>query len=73
MELGEAVEAARDRYKRIVSRPEAFDELLVELYVESHRRAALHVGLRCANPTYGICGATVDTAGPAVRRPARSA
>ena len=39
MELGEAAEAARDRYKRIVSRPVEFDELLVELYVESHRRA----------------------------------
>ena len=39
MELGEPEEAAHDRYKRIVARPEAFDELLVELFVESHSRA----------------------------------
>ena len=39
MELGEPQEAAHDRYKRIVARPEGFDELLVELFVESHSRA----------------------------------
>ena len=39
MELGEPGEAAHHRYKRIVSRSEALDELLVELYVESQRRA----------------------------------
>ena len=39
MELGDPEEAANDRYKRIVARPEAFDELLVELFVESHSRA----------------------------------
>ena len=35
MELGEPELAAHDRYKRIVARPEGFDELLVELFVES--------------------------------------
>ena len=39
LELGEPEEAARSRYKRIVARPEALDELLVELFVESYRRA----------------------------------
>ena len=39
MELGEPEEAANDRYKHIVARPEALDELLVELFVESHSRA----------------------------------
>ena len=39
MELGESEESANDRYKRIVARPEGFDELLVELFVESHSRA----------------------------------
>ena len=39
MELGEPEEPAHDRYKRIVARPEAFDELLVELFVGSHARA----------------------------------
>ena len=39
MELGEPEAAANDRYKRIVARPEAFDELLVEHFVESHSRA----------------------------------
>ena len=39
MELGEPAQAEHDRYKRIVARPEAFDELLVELFVESHSRA----------------------------------
>ena len=45
MELGEAREAAHDRYKRIASRREAFDELLVELYVESQRRAPREIWL----------------------------
>ena len=45
MELGEPEAAAQDRYKRIVSRPEAFDELLVELFVESQRRAPREVWL----------------------------
>ena len=39
MELGEPHEAEHDRYKRIVARPEGFDELLVELFVESHSQA----------------------------------
>ena len=39
MELGEPAQAEHDRYKRIVARPEAFDELLVELFVESQSRA----------------------------------
>ena len=39
LELGEPEEAANERYKRIVARPEGFDELLVELFVESHPRA----------------------------------
>ena len=45
MELGEAAEAAHERYKRIVARPEAFDELLVELFVESHWRAPREIWL----------------------------
>ena len=45
MELGEPEEAANDRYKRIVARPEAFDELLVELFVESHSRAPREIWL----------------------------
>ena len=45
MELGEPAEAAHDRYKRIVARPEAFDELLVELFVESHSRAPREIWL----------------------------
>ena len=45
MELGEPQEAAHERYKRIAARPEAFDELLVELFVESHSRAPREVWL----------------------------
>ena len=45
MELGEPEEAANDRYKRIVARPEAFDELLVELFVESHSQAPREIWL----------------------------
>ena len=45
LELGEPEEAAQHRYKRIVSRPEGLDELLVELFMESHRRAPREVWL----------------------------
>ena len=45
LELGEPEEAARHRYKRIVSRPEGLDDLLVELFMESHRRAPREVWL----------------------------
>ena len=45
LELGEPREAPESRYKRIVSRPEALDELLVELYVESQRRALREIWL----------------------------
>ena len=45
LELGKPEEAAHHRYKRIVSRPEALDELLVELFMESHRRAPREVWL----------------------------
>ncbi len=45
MELGEPEKAAHDRYKRIVARPHAFDELLVELFVESHARAPREIWL----------------------------
>ena len=45
MELGDPEAAAHDRYKRIVARPEAFDELLVELFVESHSRAPQEIWL----------------------------
>ena len=45
MELGEPEEAAHDRYKRIVAHPEAFDELLVELFVESHWQAPREIWL----------------------------
>ena len=39
LELGDPEQAAAHRYKRIVSRPEALDDLLVGLFVESHDRA----------------------------------
>ena len=45
LELGEPEDAAQHRYKRIVSRPEALDDLLVELFMESHRRAPREVWL----------------------------
>ena len=45
LELGEPGEAARSRYKRIVARPEELDELLVELFVQSHRRAPREIWL----------------------------
>ena len=45
MELGEPQEAEHDRYKRIVARPEGFDEVLVELFVESHSRAPREIWL----------------------------
>ena len=45
LELGEPGEAARSRYKRVVARPEELDELLVELFVESHRRAPREIWL----------------------------
>ena len=45
MELSAPAEAANERYKRIVARPEGFDELLVELFVESHSRAPREVWL----------------------------
>ena len=45
LELGEPEQAARSRYKRIVARPEALDELLVELFVESYHRAPREVWL----------------------------
>ena len=45
MELGEPDAAANHRYKRIVARPEAFGELLVELLVESHSRAPREIRL----------------------------
>ena len=38
-------EAANDRYKRIVALSEAFDELLVELFVESHSPAPREIWL----------------------------
>ena len=45
MELGEPEKAAHDRYKRIVARPHALDELLVELFVESRARAPREIWL----------------------------
>ena len=45
LELGEPCEAAHSRYKRIVSQPEALDELLVEVFVESHRQAPRQIWL----------------------------
>ena len=45
LELGEPGEAARSRYKRVVARPEELDELLVELFVQSHRRAPREIWL----------------------------
>ena len=57
MELGEPGEAANERYKRIVSRPEGFDELLVELFVQSQRRAPREVWLdldATDDPLHGV-------------------
>ena len=45
MELGDPETASHDRYKRIVGRPEALDELLVELFVESHAQAPREIWL----------------------------
>ena len=45
MELGDPEEAANHRYKRIVARPEALDELLVEFFVESHSLAPREIWL----------------------------
>ena len=45
LELGEPEEAAHHRYKRIVSHPAALDDLLVDLFMESHRRAPREVWL----------------------------
>ena len=45
LELGEPDEAAHSRYKRIVSRSEELDELLVELYVESQHEAPREIWL----------------------------
>ena len=45
MELGDPEAAANDRYKRIVARPGALDELLVELFVESYCRAPREIWL----------------------------
>ncbi len=45
MELGEAEAAAHERDKRLVARPEGFDELWVEFFVESHSRAPREVWL----------------------------
>ena len=45
MELGDPEEAANHRYKRIVARPEALDELLVEFFVESYSLAPREIWL----------------------------
>ena len=45
LELGEPVEAAHARYKRIVSKPEALDEVLVEVLVESYEKAPREIWL----------------------------
>ena len=45
LELGEPSAAAHSRYKRIVSKPEALDELLVEVFVESYRKAPREIWL----------------------------
>ena len=45
MELGDPEEAANHRYKCIVARPEALDELLVEFFVESHSLAPREIWL----------------------------
>ena len=45
LELGEPSAAAHSRYKRIVSKPESLDELLVEVFVESYRKAPREIWL----------------------------
>jgi len=58
MEPGDPEAAAHDRYKRIVARPGALDELLVELFVESYCRRFFHgyYGYYCHLPPYIFCG-----------------
>ena len=45
LELGEPAEAAHARYKRIVAQPEALDELLVEVFVESYAKGPREIWL----------------------------
>ena len=45
VELGEPGVAAHSRYKRIVAQPQALDELLVEVFVESYRKAPPEIWL----------------------------
>ena len=45
LELGEPHRAAHARYKRIVSKPESLDEVLVELMVESYEKAPREIWL----------------------------
>ena len=45
LELGVPEQAAAHRYKRIVSQPEALDDLLVGLFMESHAKAPREIWL----------------------------
>ena len=45
LELGDPAQAARHRYKRIALDPEAVDDLLVDLFLEAHRRAPRRITL----------------------------
>ena len=45
LELSDPQEAAHSRYKRIAGKPEALDELLVELFVESYAKAPREIWL----------------------------
>src|SRR5699024_7768198 len=45
LELTTPASAATDRYKRIAANPEAFDRLLVDLFIESHKRPPREIWL----------------------------
>ena len=50
LELSDPQEAAHSRYKRIAGKPEALDELLVELFVESYAKAPREIWLDLGFP-----------------------
>ena len=45
LELGDPEQAAAHRYKRIVARPEALDDLLVGLFMASHAKPSREIWL----------------------------
>jgi len=56
LELSEPGEAAGNRYKRIVADPQALDRLLVDLFIDSHKKAPREIWLdldATDDPLYG--------------------